>query len=430
MKKMNVGIILAAGSSKRFKSQIHKQYLKLNGKEVIYYTISEMRAAECFDKIIAVVDQEEYVDGHIAEKYDLICVEGGTTRNKSIKNALDFVKENYPADNVVFHDCIRPFIKRDLYRKFISLLETKDGVAMTTAITDSLVTPDGKFVDRRKFNLIQTPEAFKFEVLYQDFDENSINTAIINQLRDSREILLYKDNSFNFKITYPEDLFLAEQLMRIDYFRTSHQRALPAKKIDKVLLLGGSGGVGTAVRKRLDELGSSYYAPSHSELDLYRLTVNDLRNKVPFKPEVIINVAAAYADDESGLIETYEKIFDVGLKSNLVLIEYAKTLDQRVNMVVMSSSSSTRGREHLTNYSAAKAALNSIVESQGHKLAEKNIYLNAIIPEKIKTPLIGKLHKTPINERELLDVNEVIDAVVVYASADTYGKLVHIRKGL
>ena len=160
------------------------------------------------------------------------------------------------------------------------------------------------------------------------------------------------------------------------------------------------------------------------------MTVKSIEDACPFEPDVIVNVAAAYAGDDAGLVETFDKIFDVNLKANLVLIEYAKKLNKRVNIVVMSSSSSTRGRENLTNYSAAKAALNSIVESQGKCLADMNIYLNAIIPEKIDTPLIGKLHKTAINKRELLDVDEVIDAVIEYAQVNVGGKLVHIRKGL
>ena len=151
---------------------------------------------------------------------------------------------------------------------------------------------------------------------------------------------------------------------------------------------------------------------------------------MPFATDVIINDAAAYANDDVPLLESFDMIFNVNLRANLVLIEYAKSLNKRVNIVLMGSSSSTRGRENLTNYSAAKAALNSIVESQGHVLAEKNVYLNAIIPEKIDTPLIEKLHKVSINKRELLNANEVVNAVMLYASADSYGKLVHIRKGL
>lgn len=426
---MTVGVILAAGISQRFNSTVHKQYLKLNGKEVIYYSLSEMRDAGCFDEVVVVVDSDEFRAGYIAKKYKITCIQGGNTRNKSIKMALDYVATNYKADNILIHDCVRPFIKSETYAEFIGLLKTYDAVAMTSNITDSLVTTEGEFVNRRDFLLIQTPEAFKFEKLYKDFNENKQDTAIINQLKDKSNILLHKVNVFNFKITYPQDLFLAEQLMRIDFLRTSMHHATNTIS-GKVLLLGGSGGLGKAITQKLTELGIEFFAPTHKELDLYALTVSELEKVCPFKPDIIINAAAAYANDEKGLISTYEMIFDVNLRSNLVLIEYAKTLGKRVNLVVMSSSSSTRGRENLTNYSAAKAALNSIVESQGHILSEQNILLNAIIPEKINTPLIEKLHKTAINKRELLDVDEVLDAILLCATTSDYGKLIHLRKGL
>ena len=426
---MNVGVILAAGASERFQSKVHKQYLKLNGKEVIYYSIQAMREANCFDKIIAVVDEAEYQAGYVANKFNIVCIPGGSSRNASIKNALDYVQENGGADKILFHDCARPIIKKGLFAEFIDYLNEYRAVAMCTSITDSLITKDGTFVDRKEFSLIRTPEAFRFAELYADFDENRRDTAIINQLHDKSNICLYNDNTFDFKITYPEDLFLAEQLMRINYVHT-YQKHATTTKIGKVLLLGGSGGVGQAIREYFDKNGVEYYAPSHKELDLYYLSLQDVKEVCPFEPDVIINVAAAYANDDSGLIETFDKIFDVNLKSNLIFIEYAKTLHKQVNIVVMSSSSSTKGRENLTNYSAAKAALNSIVESQGQILAAQNIYLNAIIPEKIDTPLIGKLHKTAINKRELLDVEEVIDAVMEYAVIKEGGKLVHVRKGL
>lgn len=95
----------------------------------------------------------------------------------------------------------------------------------------------------------------------------------------------------------------------------------------------------------------------------------------------------------------------------------------------MGSSSSTKGRENLTNYSASKAALNSIVESQGETLAKQNIYLNAIIPEKINTPLIAKLHKMPISTRELLEADDIIDAIIEYSTTNQFGILAHMRKG-
>lgn len=428
---MNIGIILAAGVSERFKSTVHKQYLKLNGKEVIYYSIDAMRNAKCFDRVIVVVDRDEFNEGYIGNKYDVICVCGGDTRNKSIANALEYVHDKYPTtEKIVFHDCSRPFVKSNIFASCVELLDEYDAVAMTNDITDSLVTKDGAFVNRREFLLIQTPEGFRFNIIYNDFDTDKQDTAIINQIHDKSRVKLFKNNSFNFKITYPQDLFLAEQLMRINYVHVSQINSDMYKITGNVLLLGGSGGVGQAIRQRLDELKINYFAPKHSELDLLNVSVDDIAKVCPFSPDIIINVAAAYENDDTPLLESFNKIFDVNLKSNLVLIEYAKALKKPVNIVVMSSSSSTRGRENLTNYSAAKAALNSFVESQGAPLAKKQIYLNAIIPEKINTPLIGKLHKTTINTRELLDVDEVVDAVLNCATTTDYGKLIHLRKGL
>ena len=286
---MNIGVILAAGASERFQSSVHKQYLKLNGKEVIYYSIAAMREAKCFDAIIAVVDQDEYEKQYIAEKYQVVCIPGGDSRNKSIKNALDYVKNNFKADRILFHDCSRPIIKAELFKKFIDDLAEYDGVAMCSDITDSLVTKSGEFVNRREFSLIRTPEAFKFDKIYADFDENKKDTAIINQLKDKSKVYLYNDNTFDFKITYPEDLFLAEQLMRINYVHT-YQKHATNTDIGNVLILGGSGGVGQAICHYMDEHKINYFAPTHKELDLLYLNVKDIQDVMPFEPDVIVNV--------------------------------------------------------------------------------------------------------------------------------------------
>lgn len=427
---MNVGVILAAGASVRFKSAVHKQYLKLNGKEVIYYSIKEMRQANCFDEIIAVVDSDEFKTKYIEQKYNIKCIEGGIKRNQSIKNALDYLKIFKNVKRVVFHDCSRPFIKSETFKECIDLLDTYDAVASSSPITDALTLKDLSFVDRDDYILIQAPEAFHFDTIYEVFDEKAHCTAMVSQLRKRDSIYLLKDNKMNYKITYPEDLFLAEQLMTIHYKSTFNKNKEVDYNLGNVLLLGGTGGMGSAVKEHLEKHNINYFAPTRQELDLYNTSVEEIAKACPFKPDVIINLAAFYANDDDGLIETFDKIFNVNIRSVLVLIEYAKTLNKRINIVVMGSSSSTKGRENLTNYSASKAALNSIVESQGESLAKQNIYLNAIIPEKINTPLIAKLHKSPINTRELLEADDIIDAIIEYSTTNQFGILAHMRKGL
>lgn len=427
---MNIGVILAAGDSKRFGGYMHKQYLKMNGKEVVSYTINAMRRSGVLDEILLVVDEDEYQSGYIAKKYAIKCIRGGETRNRSIKAAIDFIANNYQCDKVVFHDSVRPLIRPKHFREIIRDLDNYDAVVTISKIGDSLVDDQFNHINRDNYQLVQAPEAFRF-LLLRNFDAKSRANAIISQLNEI-SILRKESDVFNMKITYPEDLFICEQLARLNYYSVNHNdRFISGKFPKRVLLLGGSGGIGGAIREFMEDNGISYLAPSHKELDLASMTVEHIKSFCKeFVPDAIINAAAAYFDDNAGLSDTFNIIFNVNVKANEILIEYAKTLGKKINLVFLSSSSSTKGRENLTNYSAAKAALNSIVESQAAILAKQEIYINAIIPEKVNTPLIKKLHKTEINERELLEPHDVINAIMYFAAASEYGKLVHIRKGL
>lgn len=427
---MNIGVILSAGDSKRFGGYMNKQYLKLNGTEVVAYSIKAMRASKAIDEVLLVVDREEYESRYIAEKYKVRCIVGGETRNRSIYNALCFIRENYSCENVVFHDSVRPLIPAKKFDEIFENLQDHDAVITVAPINDALVDTHFCHENRENFQLVQSPEAFRFSLL-KDFDPARRDLAIVSQVGDCN-ILKMPSDVFNMKITYPEDLFIAEQLMRLHYYSVNHNdKFLQRQNPESVLLLGGSGGVGQAIEKYLTDHNILFRAPRHKELDLSAMTVQDIRDYCgDFVPSAIINAAAVYYDDNGGLSATFDEIFNVNVKANEILIEYALSLGKKVNLVFMSSSSSTKGREKLTNYSAAKAALNSIVESQSRVLAQRGVYLNAVIPEKVNTTLIEKLHKTKINPRELLEPEDVICAIMYFASSDEYGQLVHIRKGL
>ncbi len=427
---MNIGIILAAGDSKRFGGYMNKQYLKLNGVEVIGYGIKAMKACKNLDEVLIVVDKDEFDSKYISNKYGVKCILGGESRNISIFNAIKYVKQNYKCDKIIFHDSVRPLVNTARFNEIICLLDEYDAVILADEINDALVINNFKGVVRNDYLLVQSPEGFRFSLI-DDFDKNSGELAIVSQIKSSK-IKTIKSDVFNMKITYPEDLFIAEQLMRLNYYSVSHNELFMSSELpQRVLLLGGSGGVGLTIRDFLLNNNIEFKAPSHSEIDLNSITVENLLHYCgDFVPTAIINAAAVYYDDNIGLTKTFDEIFAVNVKANEVLIEFALSLESRVNIVLMSSSSSTKGRENLTNYSAAKAALNSIVESQARVLANKEVFINAVIPEKVNTPLIEKLHKTKINSRELLEPRDVINAIMYFSVADEFGKLVHIRKGL
>ena len=177
---MNIGVVLAAGDSQRFGGYMHKQYLKLNGKEVVSYGIREMQKSGVFDEVLLVVDPEEYKSQYISKKYGVKSILGGETRNMSIKNAIDYIEANYKCDKVLFHDSVRPLIKASRFVEMIKALDDYDAVITVGQINDGLVDTEYNHVKRDNYLLVQAPEAFRFGVL-KTFNEDSRAGSIVSQ---------------------------------------------------------------------------------------------------------------------------------------------------------------------------------------------------------------------------------------------------------
>lgn len=427
---MNIAVVLAGGLGQRFGSVVHKQYLKLNGKEVVSYSLERLRKCKFIDKVLLVVDECEFESKYIENKYKVECVCGGETRNLSIKNALNYIKEHYSCEKILFQDATRPLIQTEYFDQCMQAFENCDCVVSYQEITDSLCDENNKFVDRNTYKLIQTPEIFLFDQLFKVFDPNSPNTTIVSQLKNPK-IKFIKSNYFSFKITYPGDLFLAEKLDQIDYVQIKNRHKVEIKN-KNVLLFGGSGGLGSAIIDKFKNFENvKILAPTLQDIDLRNVTVEQIRNYCNgFIPDILINTAAISRNDEDGIVKTFDEVFAVNLKANLVMLEFLKSLGTPSKFITISSSSSTKGRKNITNYSASKSGLNSVIESLADEYKEHNILINAIVPEKINTPMIQKLHKQNISARELLSPEEVVDLICSVCESDLYGKLIHIRKGL
>lgn len=433
---MNIGIILAGGTGVRFKSQTPKQYMKLNGKELIEYSIEAFLKSNKITKTICVVDQVEFESKRIESKFNVTCIQGGLTRNGSIKQALIYIKNNYPNTNIAFiHEAARPLITPLLINQMVDEVEVNNIDAAITAvnITDSIGLKSGHSAKRDDYHLIQAPECFRFDTLYKYFDADSIETSTSHQLPNNSKIKYIYSTNNNIKITHPEDLFLAEQILKYSFFKTSSidNSAQTSLHNKNALIFGSSGGLGTQIKQEFSKFGITCLCPTKQETNLETLTTTELLDYcAEFSPDIIINSAAYAINDDRDMISEFNKVFSINTKSNLVLIDFARKLKKPVNLVLISSSASTRGRDNLTLYSASKSALNSIVESLAEQLSKENIYVNALIPEKINTPLIKALHKDSISSRELLKTSDVINAILHYANTNEYGKLTHIRKGL
>lgn len=210
----SIGIILSGGVGSRFGADKPKQYCTIFGKEMIWYTIDAFRKAEKIDDFIVVVDENEMKSGRLAETYNVKLVQGGSTRNKSFKNALEYIKKNYPdCEKVIENNAACPMITPKIIDEFMTLLDEYDYVNSTYKITDALGSYKDRLANREDFYLIQAPDAYRFPLIYKYFDENSELCHPAHQLPLTTKEYRYFDYHDNYKVTYPEDIKIVEMMM-------------------------------------------------------------------------------------------------------------------------------------------------------------------------------------------------------------------------
>ena len=220
--KKNV-IIVAGGRGKRMRSEIPKQFLPLYGFPILMHTLKKfyrydnsIRIILALPKIQIRVWKKFCRDYKFDYKHDI--VQGGITRFHSVKNGLSKIKGK---DHVVaIHDGVRPLVSLETIRRCFKKAESSGNAVPTTDIPESIrkIEKGNNYpVDRSKHKLIQTPQIFHsnmlFEAYKQDYkSEFTDDASVVESLGYS--INLVKGNRENIKITTPSDLLIAESYLK------------------------------------------------------------------------------------------------------------------------------------------------------------------------------------------------------------------------
>ena len=216
-------IIVAGGTGTRMGSNTPKQFLLLNDKPILYYTLKVFLDAYEDIEIILVLPEEytelgrEIIDAYF--DYSRIQItSGGETRFHSVKNGLALADK----ESIIFvHDAVRCLVTSDLiHRCFENALKTGSAVpALRSKDSVRLLNEeenDNEVLDRSKVVFIQTPQTFHSHILVPafeiDYKERFTDEATVVEAFGLK-ISLVEGEENNIKITRPIDLFIAEKLL-------------------------------------------------------------------------------------------------------------------------------------------------------------------------------------------------------------------------
>ena len=216
-------VIVAGGTGKRMGSAIPKQFLLLNDKPVLYYTIKTFLEAYDDLQIILVLPQEysdmgkEIIDAYF--DYDRILIgSGGETRFHSVQNGLRMIQE----EAIVFvHDAVRCLVTTDLIHRCyehalqmgsaVPVVHSRDSVRLLNEEKN-----DNEVMDRNRVVLVQTPQTFHSKILRPafeiDYKERFTDEATVVE-SFGLKISLIEGEENNIKITTPVDLLIAERII-------------------------------------------------------------------------------------------------------------------------------------------------------------------------------------------------------------------------
>ena len=240
-KKKCTAIVLAAGSGKRMHSDTAKQFMLLEGRPILWYSLEAVERSGLLDECILVTGESDipYVCREIVERYGFhkvkAVIAGGRERYESVYKALcAMAEEGAAAENrdgyVFIHDGARPFLTEAIleatyrevraYRACVAAVPVKD--------TIKIVDEDGFVVqtpDRSRLWTVQTPQVFEASLITEAYrmlfcsqaEEGAVpvtDDAMVLESMLGIPVKLVEASYRNIKITTPEDLQMAEVFLR------------------------------------------------------------------------------------------------------------------------------------------------------------------------------------------------------------------------
>lgn len=207
---MKISVLLpAAGSGERI-GRGPKAFLRVGGKTLLDWALEGFAWA---DEVVVALPPGFRVDG-------LKTVPGGQTRQQSVFNLVRAAS----GEVVLVHDVARPFVVRPAVERLLEAVRATGAATLAVPVPDTLVREEdrqyGEVIAREHHRLVQTPQGFRRELLWQAHQQaQAAGTEFTDDAQLVRwlghPVALVEGDRRMFKVTYPEDLILAEGLAQV-----------------------------------------------------------------------------------------------------------------------------------------------------------------------------------------------------------------------
>jgi 2-C-methyl-D-erythritol 4-phosphate cytidylyltransferase len=211
-----VALVVAAGRGERLGTPVPKAFVMLAGRPMVQWSIAALSAVAAIDEVVvALPPAMDAPEGTIG-------VAGGTQRSHSVQAALAAARAD---DVVLVHDAARPLLTVALVEDCLAALAAGecDAAIAAAPVTDTIKECDATTVvrtlDRARLWAVQTPQAFRRDVLERALDQDdeilgaaTDDAALVEAMGGT--VRLVPAPADNLKVTTPLDLRVAELLLR------------------------------------------------------------------------------------------------------------------------------------------------------------------------------------------------------------------------
>ena len=228
---MNSLILLAGGSGKRAQQHIPKQFIELDGEKknrlmYLQYPYTNVKNIN-FDEVIIVapIEWKDTIEKELSStNINVTCkvVEGGYTRSESSYLGLQACSSK--CEKVLIHDAARPFVSKEIYDSCIEYLDRYDSVIPIIPSKDTSIyfnsSKDIDFINRDKIRLVQTPQAFKYDMIIDAYknqeDEKTDDLQVLLKYNPKAKIKFIEGSEKNFKVTTKNHIDIIKVLYKIN----------------------------------------------------------------------------------------------------------------------------------------------------------------------------------------------------------------------